>query len=40
MINQTRSKQIRMGSWFLKPLSRDMKTKTKNEDQPTSNDKK
>ena len=40
MINQTRSKQIRMGSWLLKPLSRDMKKKTKNKDQPTSNHKK
>ena len=29
MINQKESKQVRMGSWLLKLLSRDMKTKTK-----------
>ena len=29
MINQKDSKQVKMGSWFLKLLSRDMKTKTK-----------
>ena len=28
-----------MDSWLLKPLSRDMKTKTKNKDQPTNNHK-
>ena len=33
MINQKESKQVRMGSWLLKLLSRDMKTKTKNNDQ-------
>ena len=40
MFNQKESKQIRMDSWLLKLLSRDMKTKTKNKDQPTSNHKK
>ena len=29
MINQKESKQVRMVSWLLKLLSRDMKTKTK-----------
>ena len=29
MINQKKSKQVRMDSWLLKLLSRDMKTKTK-----------
>ena len=29
MINQKKSKQIRMDFWLLKLLSRDMKTKTK-----------
>ena len=29
-----------MYSWLLEPLSRDMKTKTKNKDQPTNNQKK
>ena len=29
MINQKESKQVTMGSWLLKILSRDMKTKTK-----------
>ena len=33
MINQKESKQVRMNSWVLKILSRDMKTKTKNKDQ-------
>ena len=28
-----------MYSWLLEPLSRDMKTKTKNKDQPTNNKK-
>ena len=32
MINQKESKQVRMGSWLPKLLSRDMKTKTKNKD--------
>ena len=30
MINQKDSKQVKMGSWFLRLLSRDMKRKTKN----------
>ena len=38
MINQKESKQARMDSWLLKLLSRDMKTK--NKDQPTNNHKK
>ena len=40
MINQKESKQVRMDSWLLKLLSRDMKTKTKNKDQPTNSHKK
>ena len=40
MISQKDSKQVSMDSWSLKLLSRDMKTKTKNKDQPTNNDKK
>ena len=32
MINQKKSKQIRIDSWFLKLLLRDMKTKTKSKD--------
>ena len=40
MINQTESNQVRMDSWLLKRLSRDMKTKTKNKDQATNNRKK
>ena len=40
MINQKESKQVRMDSCLLKLLSRDMKTKTKNKDQPTNNHKK
>ena len=39
MINQKESKQTRMGSWLLKLMSRDMKTKKK-QDQPTNNYKK
>ena len=36
MIIQKESKQVRMDSWSLKPLSRDMKkTKTKTKEQPT-----
>ena len=35
MINQKESKQVRIDSWLLKLLSRDMKTKMKNKDQPT-----
>ena len=37
MINQKESKQVRMDSWLIKLLSRDMKTKTKNKDPPTNN---
>ena len=37
MINQKKSKQVRMDYWLLKLLSRDMKTKTKKKDQPTKN---
>ena len=40
MVNQKESKQVRMDSQLLKLLSRDMKTKTKNKDQPTNNHKK
>ena len=40
MNNQKVSKQVRMDSWLLKLLSRDMKTKTRNKDQPTNNPKK
>ena len=37
MINQKESKQVRMDSWLLKLLSRDMKAKTKDKDQSTNN---
>ena len=40
MINQKKSKQVRLDSWLLEPLSRDMKTKRKNKDQSTNNHKK
>ena len=40
MISQKDSKQVSMDSWLLKLLSRYMKTKTKNKDQPTKNHKK
>ena len=40
MISQKDSQQVSMDSWLLKLLSRDMKTKTKNKDQPTNNHKK
>ena len=40
MINQKESKQVRIDSWLLQPLSGDMKPKTKNKDQPTNNHKK
>ena len=40
MISQKESKQVSMDSWLLKLLSRDMKRKTKNKDQPTNNHKK
>ena len=39
MISQKENKQVRMDSWLLILLSRDMKTKTKNKDQPTNNHK-
>ena len=37
MINQKQTKQVRMGSWLLKLLSKGMKTKTKSKGQPTNN---
>ena len=37
MISQKDSKQVSMDSWLLKLMSRDMKTKTKNKDQPANN---
>ena len=40
MINQKESKQVSMDSWLLKLLSRNMKTKTKNNDKPTNNHRK
>ena len=40
MISQKESKQVSIDPWLLKLLSRDMKTKTKNKDQPTNNQKK
>ena len=40
MINQKESKQVRMDSWLLKLLSRDIETKAKNKDEPTNNHKK
>ena len=40
MISQKDSKQVSMDSWLLKLLSRHMKTKTKNKDQPANNKKK
>ena len=40
MINQKESKQVRMDSWLLKLLSRDMKAKARHKDQPTNNHKK
>ena len=40
MINQEDSGKVTMGSWLLKLLTRDMKTKTKYKDQPTKNHKK
>ena len=40
MISQKESRQVSMDSWLLKLLSRDMKIKTKNKDQPTKNYKK
>ena len=40
MISQKEGKLVSMDSWLLKLLSRDLKTKTKNKDQPTNNHKK
>ena len=40
MINYKEGKQARMDSWLLKLMSKDMKTKTKNKDQRTENQKK
>ena len=40
MISRKDRKQVNMDSWLLKLLSRDIKTKTKNKDQPTNNHKK
>ena len=40
MINQKESKQVRMDSWLLKLLSRDMKTKARHKNQPRNNHKK
>ena len=40
MISQKDGRQVSMDSWLFKLLSRDMKTKTKNKDQPTNNHKK
>ena len=40
MINQEESKQVSMDSWLLKLLSRDMKSKLKNKDQPSNRRKK
>ena len=40
MISQKESKPVIIDSWLLKLLSRDMKTTTKNKDQPTNNRKK
>ena len=39
MINQKGGGKVRVGSWLLKLLSRDMKIKTKNKDQPINNHK-
>ena len=39
MFNQKGGGKVRMGFWLLKLLSRDMKIKTKNKDQPISNHK-
>ena len=40
MISQKETKQVSIDSWLLKLLSKDMKTKAKNKDQPTNNHKK
>ena len=39
MINLKESKKIRIGFWLPHLLPRDMKTKTKNKNQPTSSHK-
>ena len=39
MINQKESKEFRIDFLLLQPLSRVIKTKTKNKDQPTNNHK-
>ena len=36
MTNQEESKTLKINSWLIKLLSRDMKTNTKNKDQPTN----
>ena len=36
MTNQKESKALKISSWLIKLLSRDMKTNTKNKDQPTN----
>ena len=38
--DQSEKSKVRMGSWLLKLLPRNMKVKTKNKDQPTNNHKK
>ena len=40
MINHKESKEVRIDSWLLKLLSRDMKSKKKTNYQPTNNHKK
>ena len=40
MISQKESEQFRIDLWLLKLLSGDMKSKTKNKNQPTNNHKK
>ena len=40
MMNQKESKHVRIDSWLLKLMSRDMKTKTKNKDRQANNYKK
>ena len=36
MTNQKESKTLKINSWLIKLLSTDMKTNTKNKDQPTN----
>ena len=38
--NAQLERKVRIDSWLLKLLSRDIKTETKNKDQPTNNHKK